>query len=115
MPNHGKTSNHIVPTIRFGGLFLNSQHELRLFLLVRREEAYHGSVFVVYLRADLLVLGVCFRLLEIDSEVNFPEWRERLLIAGVQHYDGIELADGEEVNDGGDLLLGHLGSNDECL
>tara|TARA_B110000305_G_scaffold175979_1_gene194721 strand:- start:87 stop:332 length:246 start_codon:yes stop_codon:yes gene_type:complete len=81
MPNHGKTSNHIVPTIRFGGLFLNCKHELGLFLLFRGEEAYHGTLFIFYLCADILVLGVCFRLLEIDGKVNFLEWWKRLLIA----------------------------------
>ena len=72
-------------------------------------------MFIFDLGANVLVLGIGFRLLEIDGEVNFFERWERLLIARIQNDDSVELPNRKEMNDRGDLLLGHLWRDNKRL
>lgn len=82
--------------------------------MLRSHECHYGPLRIVYKLAALLIPIVVAGHIEVDNRLAVLDNRA-LSITRVEHDNEVELADMEEVDDRGQLVLGHLWTQHERL
>ena len=111
-PNHGQALQHIVSVEILAELALNEPKHGDIIVIFGCRQTQNAAALFCDLDATLLVRVVVSGHIEVDHIRDFFDERT-LGVASLEHHDNVELSNVEEVKNGADLCLWHVGAEDE--